>query len=291
MQRSLFEPIGHRAVPRFATQLLKWVGNKQRYAHEIASYFPESFGTYFEPFLGSGGVLGVLHPNRAVAADIFPPLVKIWQTLQEQPSVLKAWYADRWAAARPDRRAGYERIKATYNAGPNAADLLFLCRACYGGVVRFRKSDGYMSTPCGIHEPVSPSSFNRRVDLWHDRTSGTQFVCQDFADTMECAKPGDLVYCDPPYSHSQGILYGAQAFSLGRLFAEIASCKSRGVFVVLSIDGVKKSGQQGCPLPIPPGLFEREVFVNCGRSMLRRFQLPGQTLETEVVADRLLLTF
>ena len=61
--------------------------------------------------------------------------------------------------------------------------------------------------------------------------------------------------------------------------------------VALSIDGTKRSGSQVCELPIPAGLFEREVLVNCGRSMLRRLQMGGQTLEGEVVADRLLLTY
>ncbi|HEX9842823.1 MAG TPA: DNA adenine methylase, partial [bacterium] len=62
-------------------------------------------------------------------------------------------------------------------------------------------------------------------------------------------------------------------------------------FVALSIDGTKKSGNYICDIAIPPGLFEREVNVNVGRSMLRRFQLGGQSLENEVVADRLLLTY
>ena len=43
-----------------------------------------------------------------------------------------------------EKVASYEAIKASYNAAPNAADLLFLCRSCYGGVVRFRKADGHM---------------------------------------------------------------------------------------------------------------------------------------------------
>ena len=37
--------------------------------------------------------------------------------------------------------------------------------------------------------------------------------------------------------------------------------------------------------------MELEAFVNCGRSMLRRFQMGGDTLEAEVVTDRLLLTY
>jgi DNA adenine methylase len=64
-----------------------------------------------------------------------------------------------------------------------------------------------------------------------------------------------------------------------------------GVNVVLSIDGSKKSGNMICDVPFPDSLFEREVAVNVGRSMLKRFQMEGQTLESEVVSDRLLLTY
>jgi DNA adenine methylase len=162
-------------VKPFKTQLLKWIGNKQRFAHEIASYFPEGFGTYYEPFLGSGAVLATLAPKRALASDIFPPLMQIWQTLRKSPATLKRWYAERWEdAASGDKTEGYERIKASYNAKPNGADLLFLCRACYGGVVRFRQADGYMSTPCGVHNPIPPESFAERVDEWHKRTAGSE---------------------------------------------------------------------------------------------------------------------
>ncbi len=35
----------------FRTQLLKWVGNKQKQAGAIISHFPKTFGTYYEPFL------------------------------------------------------------------------------------------------------------------------------------------------------------------------------------------------------------------------------------------------
>jgi DNA adenine methylase len=86
-------------------------------------------------------------------------------------------------------------------------------------------------------------------------------------------------------------LYGAQSFDLEHLFQVIADCKRRGVYVALSIDGTKKSGSKLCELPIPDGLFEREIFVHCGRSMLRRFQMDGQSLEQEHVSDRLLLTY
>jgi DNA adenine methylase len=296
-QTELFNP-EHAPLPAsggsrpFRTQLLKWVGNKQKQADAIIGYFPKQFGTYFEPFLGSGGVLGVLAPRNAIASDVFAPLVDIWKTLHNNKELLKGQYAERYALiAQLGKKNAYEHILAHYNAQPNGADLLFLCRSCYGGVVRFRKNDGFMSTPVGAHDPVPPESFEKRVDIWHARTRGAQFLNLDFSEAMNQAQRGDLVYCDPPYSDSQAILYGAQAFSLQRLFDSIAACKARGAYVALSIDGTKYSGRKICEVSIPDGLFEREVFVSVGRSMLKRFQMDGLNLEDHEVQDRLLLTF
>lgn len=287
-----FSNLQRAEVKPFKSQLLKWIGNKQRFAHEIVAHFPARFGTYYEPFLGSGAVLATLAPHAAIGSDAFQPLVEIWQTLKYRPERLKQWYAQRHSRIATEGKENvYEDVKASYNARPNGADLLYLCRSCYGGVVRFRKADGYMSTPCGIHEPISSASFAQRADEWRRRCKNVDFTHAGYADVMQRAKQGDLIYCDPPYVDTQAILYGAQAFSVAALFDAIARCKSRGAFVALSIDGTKRSGGKHCRVPIPEGLFETEVFVNCGRSMLRRFQMAGQTLEQEIVADRLLLTY
>jgi DNA adenine methylase len=276
----------------FRSQLLKWIGNKQKQADAIIAHFPTGFGTYFEPFLGSGGVLGVLSPERAIASDGFLPLMEIWRSLPSGKEQLKRDYAERYALiAKLGKKRAYGQILESYNARPNGADLVFLCRACYGGVVRFRKLDGYMSTPVGTHDPIPPAAFAARADAWHSRTAGTEFRHLDFADAMSLAGRDDLVYCDPPYSDSQAILYGAQAFSLQRLFDSIAGCKSRGARVALSIDGTKFSGRKLCDIPVPAGLFVREVFITVGRSMLKRFQMDGRTLEAHEVSDRLLLTY
>jgi len=138
---------------------------------------------------------------------------------------------------------------------------------------------------------MPPEAFAERARIWAARTRGVEFVNADFWETMIRTRAGDVCYLDPPYSDSQTIIYGAQAFSLKRLFAAIEDCKRRGVRVALSIDGTKKSGDKKVDLPIPEGLFAREIFVHLGRSMLRRFQMDGQTLESEYVSDRLLLTY
>lgn len=274
------------------SQLLKWVGNKQKFAGEITKCFPVKYGTFYEPFLGSGAVMATVAPENGIGSDVFKPLVEIWQKLKENPKELVSWYADRRNRLDSEDKVDvYESVKASFNANHNAADFLFLTRSCYGGIVRFRKSDGYMSTPCGVHTPIPVQTFKKRVEEWKIRMKNVNFVNSDYKEIFKVAKRGDLIYCDPPYSHSQSILYGAQAFKLEELFESIEFAKSKGVRVALSIDGNKKSGDYLCDLPIPKGLFDEELFISVGRSMLRRFQMEGQTLESEMVSDRLLLNY
>lgn len=290
--QEIFEFDDQSLVPPLKGQLLKWIGNKQKFAEEIISYFPTDYGTYFEPFLGSGAVLATLAPRSAVASDIFKPLIEIWRQLQKNADEVISWYTDRYALiATMGKKEAYEHVKAAYNLSPNGADLLFLSRVCYGGVVRFRKADGYMSTPCGPHRPMSPEKFAERARIWAARTRNSMFVHEDFESILKRAKSGDMVYMDPPYVDSQTIIYGAQSFSLPRLFSVIQDCKSRGVRVALSIDGTKKSGAKTVELSMPEGLFEQEISIRLGSSMLKRFQLPDQSGDEHHVTDRLLLSY
>ncbi len=89
-QASLFEVASESKVQPFKQGLLKWVGNKQKMAHLIIESFPESFGTYYEPFLGSGAVLGTLSPKSAFGSDSFGPLMEIWTTLSSDLNLLRS---------------------------------------------------------------------------------------------------------------------------------------------------------------------------------------------------------
>ncbi|KGE84815.1 DNA adenine methylase [Phaeodactylibacter xiamenensis] len=290
MQLSLDNKFATYIPPK--SQLLKWVGNKQRFAGEIAKFFPVKFNTFYEPFIGSGAVIATVSPRNGVGSDAFKPLMDIWKKLQSNPNELIEWYAVRRnRLEKEDKKTVYEDIKASFNANHNGADFLYLTRSCYGGIIRFRKSDGYMSTPCGVHTPISVKTFSKRVKEWNLRLRNVAFLNIDYKDAFDMAKEGDLIYCDPPYSHSQSILYGAQDFKLSELFEKIKEAKNKGVKVALSIDGKKKSGNYLCDLPIPENVFEEEIFVSVGRSMLRRFQMEGQSLESELVSDRLLLNY
>jgi len=148
-----------------------------------------------------------------------------------------------------------------------------------------------MSTPVGPHNPVSPESFAERVMIWHRLIQNTTFMHADFSKTMALAGSNDLIYCDPPYTHSQSILYGAQEFRIERLWDAIAQAKRRGAKVMLSINGTRESGSKYIGVVPPDGLFERAIIVNCGISMIDRLQNAGDVMASDIVHDKLLLTW
>ena len=271
-------------------QLLKWVGNKQRFAKTIVSLMPQEINKYIEPFVGTGAVLGALQPSKAIIGDNLGPLIGLWELVRDNPDLLEDYYEKMWYLYHKDKHSAYDLSKSRYNFEPNPLDLLFISRTCYGGVMRFTK-EGKISTPIGPHNPIPPEKFASRLSEWHRIVKSTQIHHQSFEKTMELAGEGDLVYCDPPYLFSQSILYGSQGFNVKKLWESIKKCKERGAKVMLSIDGSKKSGNVKLKINMPDNLFERELFVDCGRSMLRRFQKKGETLIDEDVHDRLLLTW
>lgn len=281
--------------------LLKWIGNKQRFAHTIVENMPTTFNNYYEPFLGSGAVLAELlmqnttslspQFNRAYGSDILPFLIDIFKSVKATPNEIIDYYTKEISAYYDNPDIQYKLIKDRFNQNHNALDFCLLTRTCYSGVIRFRKADGYMSTPRGPHKPISPSTFKNRAILWSELLQKAEFSTESFETAMMKPQSGDVVYCDPPYTHSQNIIYGAQTFNIERLWDKIAECKSRGVYVMLSINGTRESKRKDISIDLPAGLFKRELVVNCGTSMIDRLQNSGKTMTDEVVHDKLLLTW
>ena len=281
--------------------LLKWIGNKQRFAEIIVSYMPDQFNNYYEPFLGSGAVMAQLlkadssmffpHFNCAYGSDILPFLIDIFSLVQNAPDKLSAYYRTEIEKYYLDPINQYEAIRDRFNNEHNPYDFLLLSRTCYSGVIRFRKIDGHMSTPRGPHNPISPDTFDKRLTQWNVLLQKASFKCENFTSAMDKASFGDVVYCDPPYTHSQSIIYGAQDFDINILWEKIAECKARGAKVILSINGMRDSKKTDISITPNEGLFERKLLINCGTSMIDRLQNNGKKMKDKKVDDQLLLTW
>ena len=73
-----------KALPR---PFLKWAGGKARMAQHVVDLLPESFRTYYEPFLGGGAVFFELARRRAfkkaVLADANADLIACYTAVRD----------------------------------------------------------------------------------------------------------------------------------------------------------------------------------------------------------------
>lgn len=268
-------------------QLIRWVGSKFAMAGTIIDHLPPVRGRYIEPFLGAGGILTTLAPNAALAGDSLAPLVRMWRMVKDEPDALIAAYAERSRAFQDDPAAAYEQIKQRFNDAPNAPDLLVLARTAWGGLLRFRRSDGQMTTTFGRVQPIAPEEMGRRIRQISRAVARVDLFACDFAETMANARRGDVVYCDPPYLRAQRIIYGAHGFDYERLVQEIASAKARGATVALSMDAsgsfdqvLERTGERR--------LFRRQVAIVRPRKLGAR--RPDAAGATDSVTELLYIT-
>ncbi len=217
-------------------QLMRWVGSKFAISGTIIAHLPPVRGRYIEPFLGAGGVLTTLAPSRGIAGDTLTPLVTLWRMVKDEPHALIAAYEARWRGFQADPAMTYELIRQRYNETPNGPDLLMLARTAWGGLLRFRQSDGRMTTSFGRVRPIAPEEMGRRIRRISKAVSGVDLFACDYSEIMANARRGDLVYCDPPYPHAQRIIYGAHGFDYERLLQEIVRADTRGATIALSMD-------------------------------------------------------
>src|SRR5687767_12132638 len=73
------------AVPR---PFLKWAGSKRYVLPHLTPFIPSCFGTYFEPFLGSGAFFFLLRTHPAVLSDTCTELIATYTSVRDNVSAV-----------------------------------------------------------------------------------------------------------------------------------------------------------------------------------------------------------
>lgn len=216
---------------------LKWPGGKRLLSSALLRLVPQNFGKYFEPFLGSGALYFALQPKSAVLADSNADLIECYNELRNNcPGVIRELQKLR------NSEQEYYRIRNDNPTEPpaRAARFIYLVKLAFNGIYRVNRATGKFNVPYGYH--------TRRVVFREERLWAASEVLRharlmscDFADVVNKAAAGDLVYLDPPYTlaHTNNgfVRYNQHLFSWSdqiRLASCAAQLAERGVYVIVS---------------------------------------------------------
>jgi DNA adenine methylase len=246
---SAVAPNGGPPSAPVARPFLKWAGSKKQLLNAFVPLFPRiaPITGYHEPFLGSGAVFfhlkAALAFARCTLSDNNSELIAAFSAVRDHADeVIVALEAHRALhsedhfykvrAIEPDELGAMSQVE-------RGARLIYLNKTCFNGLYRVN-SRGLFNVPMGryanpaICDPDlirAASAALREVSL----SSG------EFSDVLDRARPGDVVYFDPPYvpvsttSYFTAYTKGAFGEAEQRQLADVyRALDARGCRVMLS---------------------------------------------------------
>src|SRR5688572_20809299 len=91
---------------------IRWAGSKQKLLKHILPLVPKQFGTYYEPFLGSGAMFLSIRPYRAVLSDRSKELIELYGSLRDNVEAVI-----RFLAPLRQNKREYYRIRSQRSEG------------------------------------------------------------------------------------------------------------------------------------------------------------------------------
>ena len=67
---------------------VKWAGGKRKLVKKFSHLVPNSYETYFEPFVGGGAVFFYLNPKKATLNDLNDELINVYRVIKNKPDDL-----------------------------------------------------------------------------------------------------------------------------------------------------------------------------------------------------------
>lgn len=255
--------------------IVQYQGSKRKLALQILEYMPHKFNKLIEPFAGMAAIsIATAYQHRASTYhinDLNEPLVKILEAAINEPQKLVEAYRVLWNeqfSFSENHTDHYYEVRRRFNDGEQtAANMLYLLARCVKGSVRYSGNGNFNQSPDKRRHGTNPDNLAKNIFSISGLLQGrTVFTALDYREVLTFAKPGDIVYMDPPY---QGVsnVRDNRYFS-GVVFNEFADAldvlNKRNIDFLISYDGCCGTRQYGNDLP--KELECKKILLDAGLS-------------------------
>ncbi|HIX36239.1 MAG TPA: Dam family site-specific DNA-(adenine-N6)-methyltransferase [Candidatus Limosilactobacillus merdigallinarum] len=177
--------------------VVKWAGGKGQMLSVLESAMPKHFNKYIEPFVGGGALFFDISPQNAVISDANEELINMYKAIAEDvDGVINELKQYRYDKDLYYQVRAMDPKQMTQTAA--AARTLYLNHTGFNGLYRVNKK-GQFNVPFGRYKnPRILDEANLRAA--NEVLKKTTILAGDYLDVLkEYAKPGDLIFLDPPY--------------------------------------------------------------------------------------------
>lgn len=269
--------------------LVQYQGSKRVLAPVIATYFPEKIERFIEPFSGTGAMSIYTAFNglceKFILNDVNSQVISMLRQCIDEPEVLAEEYRKIWEVQFKEGENSvdyYYKQRDRFNClkdTPDPALTLFVLARVSKGAVRYNQQ-GEMNQICDRRRSgTQPKTILKNaISISGLLKNKTELYNKDYTEILKLARPGDLIYMDPPY---QGVSSGLssryiQSLSFDNFVESLEELNRRNIDYIVSYDGENGDGKFGKDLP--KSLELQHVLLNAGRSA--QGNLNGKSLTT-----------
>ena len=227
------ETININKIPK---PFLRWAGGKRwLLKHLVELVNIDNYNNYHEPFIGGGSVFFNFLPKNAFISDSNEWLIETYNAIKEDAEIVVEYLK-----CFKNTKEDYYKIRQQKynNSSKRAAQFIYLNQMSFNGIFRVNL-EGKYNVPYG-------NRINYQFDYDNlinasNSLKNTNINSQNFIDSLDYIRQGDLVFLDPPYTithnHNGFIQYNQKIFSLEdqyRLSGMIDEIKNRNAYYILT---------------------------------------------------------
>ena len=194
------------------TRLLPYAGNKSMMADSFMDLLPDQFGEVHIGFCGRLDQLQHLrnhgYSGHVFASDIFPQLVTTHTAVRDFPEkVISALEEHR----RLHSDEYFLDVCSRFSSDPptiTAANFIYISRCTFKGIIKISRNGRCTNSNARPTFNFSPDAVRKHSSF----LQATTIFAEDYAATATRAKPGDLVFYDPPY-FGDALVHGCMRFT------------------------------------------------------------------------------
>lgn len=226
---------------------VKWAGGKRQIISELKKYVPETFNTYYEPFIGGGALLFELAPEKAVINDYNTELINVYRVLCDETKFKKMCSQLNKYETSHSEEFYYEIRNKDKNKQmfsrladyTRAARTIYLNKTCFNGLYRVNSKNEF-NVPSNKKAKVNTyDSENLLTVNMYLTFNKVEILNGDYEQALKNVQKGDFVYFDPPFDSDTKTFTNYTDIGFGkeeqrRLADVFKTLDEKGAYVMLS---------------------------------------------------------
>lgn len=252
---------------------VKWAGGKRCLIKDLAAHLPDTFGDYYEPFVGGGALFFFLSGRikKAYLSDTNHDLVCAYNAVKKNPYRLIDLLQKH---AGNHAKEYYYTVRSQHDLTDPveiAARFIYLNKTCYNGLYRVNRA-GRFNVPMGNYNNPNIVS-EENIVACHEALKIARIEQKEFHQVHP--HENDFIYFDPPYhptgeaSFTSYTKENFTAFDQVRLKDFALDLHGKGVLVLLSNSHTEFIRDTYRDTPFSTVIVNAPRYVNCrsdGRS-------------------------